>query len=174
MNEATENPTKIELLPPVHTSLDTAYLIKDYPYGFTLRTEMKIWVETKTTKAGKISQRVGRCTKNPKTARWNKSKFSTYSEIYVLFKNLENDGHIESDNVHEYNIVNRAGEFLSQYGTILSDKQRDSLTLYAAANYVRENAKISIVEHGCGAFYSALRDRLIDVDRKDLVKKIGA
>lgn len=59
-----------------HTSEATAYLVDDYPYGFTARTQIRYWLEEKPKKGWRfVSQ-----TMNPKTSRWNKPKASTYSD----------------------------------------------------------------------------------------------
>ena len=58
-----------------HDSINSAYIIDDYPYGFNQRTQKKVWIETKPKKGDRmISQ-----TLNPKTQRWNKPKASTFS-----------------------------------------------------------------------------------------------
>lgn len=77
-NTATE---KLNFLPDVHISKDTAYTIEDYPYGYTLRTTMYIWIEYKKW----MGYRVARQTINPKTGKENKPKFSTYSEYIRLY-----------------------------------------------------------------------------------------
>ena len=69
-----------------------AYVIDDSPYG-SMRTEMRVWVET--TDKG---QRTVRQTLNPKTDRWNKPKKSTYSDATVL--SMNEDGHIESKDMN--------------------------------------------------------------------------
>ena len=63
-----------------HTSPETAYVVDDYPYGFTLRTKIRYWIETKP----KMGQRFVSQTLNPKTGVWNKPKASTYSEVLVM------------------------------------------------------------------------------------------
>lgn len=63
-----------------HTSPDTAYLVTDYPYGYSVRTSIRYWVETKEG----FGQRFCSQTLNPKTKAWNKAKTSTYSPIVVL------------------------------------------------------------------------------------------
>ena len=59
-----------------HTSPETAYVVKDYPYGFKLRTSIRYWLEKKPGKGFRfVSQ-----TMNPKTGKWNAPKPSTYTE----------------------------------------------------------------------------------------------
>lgn len=58
-----------------HTSEETAYLIADYPYGFKLRCQMKVWLEYREGKGYRMVTR----TSNPKKpGTWNKEKASTY------------------------------------------------------------------------------------------------
>jgi hypothetical protein len=73
-----------------HTSEDTAYLIKDYPYGFTLRCQKKVWLEFRPGKGYRLVSR----TSNPKKGGiWNKPDKSTYTTIANLF--LDQDGHVQ-------------------------------------------------------------------------------
>lgn len=81
-----ETTTKKETFLFHHTSEDTAYFVEDYPYGFTLRTHIRYWVETHP----KLGDRFCSQTMNPKTGKWNKPKKGTYSLIVVLVKNEEN------------------------------------------------------------------------------------
>ena len=62
-----------------HVSEETAYLVKDYPYGFRLRCQIRYWLET--TNAG---DRFCSQTLNPKTSQWNKPKKSTYQAVGVM------------------------------------------------------------------------------------------
>jgi hypothetical protein len=64
---------------------ENAIEVTDYPYGFSLRTSLFIWVEHKPNKW----YRIGRSTINPKTGRENKPKYSTYSDYYRLYENEE-------------------------------------------------------------------------------------
>ena len=62
-----------------HTSPETAYLVADYPYGFTLRCQIRYWLEWHHTRGFRfVSQ-----TTNPKRPGivWNKPKASTYSKF---------------------------------------------------------------------------------------------
>lgn len=72
-----------------HTSEETAYLIADYPYGFTLRCQKKVWLEYRAGKGYRLVSR----TSNPKKGGiWNKEDKSTYSAIAAnLF--LDDQGH---------------------------------------------------------------------------------
>lgn len=80
-----------------HTSLETAKEVKDYPYGFRLRTEIYYWIET----VAKKGDRFCTCTRNPKNGRMNAPKKSTFSNIMALYVNSEN-GHIHVSSLGIY------------------------------------------------------------------------
>ena len=58
---------------------DTAYIVTDWPWGWTLKTEARFWIET--TKRG---DRFVQQTLNPKTGGWCKPKKQTYEAVLVL------------------------------------------------------------------------------------------
>lgn len=80
-----------KVLKPEHISEETAYMIEDYPWGFKLRTKMKIWIEDKKG----LGQRIVRQTLNPKTQKWCNPKKSTYYDFYVIF--IDEENHIKTD-----------------------------------------------------------------------------
>jgi len=57
----------------------TAYVVTDWPWGWTLKTEARFWIET--TKHG---DRFVQQTLNPKTGKWCKPKKQTYEAVLVL------------------------------------------------------------------------------------------
>lgn len=77
-----------------HVDQDTAYVVDDYPYGFTLRCKIRYWLHTPTkgSAAGKV--RLMSQTTNPKVPgeRWNKPKGSTYERWAVLIEDAR--GHV--------------------------------------------------------------------------------
>lgn len=81
-----------------HNSEATAYLIADYPYGFKLRCQMKVWLEHKPSKGWRMVCK----TSNPKKpGTWNKEKYSTYRELGGnLF--LDAQRHIQWEGVSIY------------------------------------------------------------------------
>jgi hypothetical protein len=80
-----------------HTSEATAYLVEDYPYGFTLRSQIRYWLEHKPKKGWRfVSQ-----TKNPKTGRWNKPKASTYTDWGAAMF-LDEKGHVAWTGIGPY------------------------------------------------------------------------
>lgn len=72
-----------------HTSPETAKIVEDYPWGYSLRTTVRYWVESK---AGH-GQRFCKQTMNPKTGKWCAPKHSTYSSVVVM--SLTDEGHVK-------------------------------------------------------------------------------
>lgn len=58
---------------------DSAYVVNNWPWGWTLKTEARFWIETT-----KVGDRFVQQTKNPKTGKWCKPKKSTYDAVLVL------------------------------------------------------------------------------------------
>ena len=82
-----------------HTSAETAYLVKDYPYGRRLRCQIRYWIETATKGSAKSEQRWVSQTTNPKVPAetWNKPKPSTYSALAVMY--LDEKDHVQAHRV---------------------------------------------------------------------------
>jgi len=70
-----------------HNSEETAYLVNNYPWGYTLKTKRKYWIETTTRGDRFVFQ-----TLNPKTNKWCKPKKSTYSAVLALY--IKDNGHV--------------------------------------------------------------------------------
>lgn len=95
------------------------YTVDNYPYGYTLRTQIKYWIET--TKNG---QRFVSQTLNPKSNLWNNPKKSTYSQIILIGLNEEN--HITYTGLSMYS-SEEAQRFKEKYESYLSDYQKTEL-----------------------------------------------
>jgi hypothetical protein len=93
-----------------HTSEATAYLVADYPYGYTTRTQIRYWLEHKPKKGWRfVSQ-----TLNPKTQRWNKPKASTYTEWGAAMY-LDDKGHVHWDGVGPYSDEQKILAFVTAF-----------------------------------------------------------
>lgn len=94
-----------------HTSEATAYLVADYPYGYTLRSQIRYWLEGPKPKKGWrfVSQ-----TMNPKTQRWNKPKASTYIE-WAAAMYLDEKGHVHWDGVGPYSDEQKILAFVTTF-----------------------------------------------------------
>lgn len=93
-----------------HTSPETAYVVDDYPYGYTLRTKIRYWLEYKAKKGFRlVSQTV-----NPKTGAWNKPKASTYSE-WAGAMYLDGNGHVQWNGLGVYSDEAKFLEFVTNF-----------------------------------------------------------
>ncbi len=93
-------PTKEQLMYG-HVSQETAYVVDDYPYGYTLRCSIRYWIET----SPKFGDRFCSQTINPKKSGevWNKPKKSTYYKMMFMYKDAEK-GHVN------WNAIDYSGE----------------------------------------------------------------
>lgn len=66
-----------------HDCFENAYEVDNYPWGFTLKTKRKYWIETKKG----FGDRFVFATLNPKNGKWCKPKAGTYEPVLVLAKN---------------------------------------------------------------------------------------
>lgn len=80
-----------------YNSMENALEVKDYPYGFRLRTSIFYWIETKKGKGDRFCTR----TINPKNGRFNAPKCSTYSPFLYLQTNEQ--GHVTTGGLTAYN-----------------------------------------------------------------------
>ena len=81
-----------------HISPETAYVVDDYPYGFTLRCRIRYWLEYKPNHGCRFMSQ----TTNPKRGdTWNKPKGSTYARFGgCMF--LDEQNHVQWDGLTEY------------------------------------------------------------------------
>jgi hypothetical protein len=82
-----------------HTSPETAYVVNDYPYGYTLRCMIRYWLEFKPKHGVRLMSQ----TTNPKRPgeQWNKPKGSTYSRFGGCMY-LDHQGHVKWSGLSEY------------------------------------------------------------------------
>lgn len=158
-----------QILPPVYTSFETAYLVEDYPYGFRLRTQIKFWIETRKDK----TQRVVSCTLNPKTDKWNKPKASTYSMVRVLFIDAKT-GHLENNGLSQYD-SSEAAKFLAEYGDGMTEWHKGQLTIFAAYHMAQDETGLKLygaTEEIRKIIYAKRDEILARMGREDLIAKI--
>lgn len=126
-----------------HTTPETAYVVADYPYGFTLRCQIRYWIETKA----KVGQRVMSQTTNPKRPGvvWNKPKASTYSAIRVLY--LAENGHVENDGLGVYSETADILKFADTYRAAFTERDERVIKqlafLAAQADTKREARRVA-------------------------------
>lgn len=78
-----------------HVSAETAYVVDDYPYGYTLRCRIRYWLHTADRGAARGKVRLMAQTTNPKRPGepWNNPKASTYNPWAVMYR--DSRGHVE-------------------------------------------------------------------------------
>ncbi len=118
-----------------HTSPETAVVIDDYPYGYTLRCKIRYWMEHKT----RFGYRLVSQTTNPKREGefWNKPKPSTYSPLAVMVE-LDN-GHISQRALRLYPSVEDAEAFWADHGGVLEGTDEGKLL-----DIIRKVAKAAV------------------------------
>jgi hypothetical protein len=106
-----------------HVSFDTAYVQSDYPWGFKLRTERRVWIETAQKGAGKGKQRLMVQTKDPRTGRWCAVKAGVYAERVTLLEEVANPGYLTWINTTLWHV----DEFLALWGAHLTTDESKAL-----------------------------------------------
>lgn len=82
-------------------SEETSYVVDDYPYGFTLRTQIRYWVERRD----KFGERFCSQTLNPKTGKWNAPKKANYYPVVIMYEDDETPnelGYVKYDALSNY------------------------------------------------------------------------
>ena len=119
-----------------HISPETAYVVDDYPYGYTLRCKIRYWLEFKKRHGFRLMSQ----TTNPKRPGevWNKPKASTYVRFGACMF-LNEDGHVKWTGLSEYCNGAEAQAWLDQWGEGVPDfpigkgTARDLLRKWVAA-----------------------------------------
>jgi hypothetical protein len=112
-----------------HTSPETAYVVDDYPYGFSLRCKIRYWLECHPKHGVRfVSQ-----TTNPKRGNvWNKPKASTYQRFGgCMF--LDDAGHVQWNGLNEYSSGAEALAFAETYGAGVPEAAQGRLREWVAA-----------------------------------------
>lgn len=152
-----------------HFSPETAHLVEDYPYGFTLRTSIRYWIETVPKKGDRFCSQ----TRNPKVAGevWNKPKKSTYVDVGVMYR--DEQGHVTWTGINAYASAEDLAAFTAVVGDNLNPIQAQMLRIItkvqaiAATRAQAINAQVAAREagaqaHAAGAERIVPRDTLVD------------
>jgi hypothetical protein len=118
-----------------HISPETAYVVADYPYGYTLRCQIRYWIEYKP----RVGFRLVSQTSNPKRAGlvWNKPKASTYCKFGgCMF--LDDEEHVKWAGLTEYCDATEAQWFLDTYGAGVPEAGQAILKTWVAAKIAYE------------------------------------
>jgi hypothetical protein len=95
-----------------HTSPETAYLVENYPYGYTLRCKIRYWLEYNPSFGIRFCSQ----TTNPKKSFefWNKPKKSTYASISACMYLNEID-HVHWSELTNYSSYQEAFEWKEKF-----------------------------------------------------------
>lgn len=93
-----------------HISVETAYMIDDYPYG-RLRCKRRVWLESDAKRGFRFVAQ----TENPKNGRWNAPHKSTYTEVAACLY-LDEQGHVQWTGVTPYTEAAIAFSFAQTFG----------------------------------------------------------
>ncbi len=106
-----------------HTSQETAYVVDDYPYGFTLRCKIRYWLEYKKGHGYRLVSQ----TTNPKKPYevWNKPKASTYAPLGVMF--LDEKDYVQWTTVGYWSSVENLQAFKETYREGLNEDEMKML-----------------------------------------------
>lgn len=112
-----------------HISPETAYLVDDYPYGYTLRCKIRYWLEYKP----RVGFRFMSQTTDPRRGdRWNNPKASTYSKFGgAMF--LDDKGHVHWTGLGEYSDGAEAKAWSDKWRDGVPDAGLDILDRWVAA-----------------------------------------
>jgi hypothetical protein len=112
-----------------HVSPETAYVVDDYPYGYTLRCRIRYWLEYSPKHGFRfVSQ-----TTNPKKGNiWNKRKTSTYMRFGgAMF--LDENGHVQWSGLSEYCTGAEAQAWAEKFGEGVPEAGRELLRKWVAS-----------------------------------------
>jgi len=100
-----------------HTSIETSYLVSDYPWGFKLRTEKQFWIEFKETQGYRFCSR----TKDPRTGKWCAAKNGTYCKIAMCMY-LDEKEHVTYSAITEYSEAKDIKAFAESFPEAVTDR----------------------------------------------------
>lgn len=131
MNTTTQQPIYLQ----GHTCKENAYEVKDYPYGFRLKTSIFYWIETKKGKGDRFCS----YTINPKTGRPNAPKCSTYSTFMYMY--LNEQGYVTHGVIDAYD----HDEFEARFEFILN-----KLDMLYITSDQQSNIRVNLYQHILG------------------------
>lgn len=128
-----------------HVSPETAFLVEDYPYGFTLRCKIRYWLEYRKG----FGYRFVSQTTNPKKSYeyWNKPKAGNYHVLAVMVQNVEN-GYIgiETLRSHGWSKEEDIKEFENRHAIAMqSDLNQAILKYIRLSNKISDSMSYEIV-----------------------------
>lgn len=121
-----------------HTSPDTAYVVADYPYGYTLRCQIRYWLDCHPKRGVRLMSQ----TSNPKRPGlvWNKPKASTYCRFGGAMY-LDDNGHVKWSGLTEYSNGAEASAWRDQFGAAVPIAAQDMMNRWVAAKVAYDGAR---------------------------------
>jgi len=107
-------------------------LVKNYPFGFSLRTTIKYWIEVTKRGSRFCSQTI-----NPKTGLWCKPKKSTYDALKFLV--IDNTGKVTTLSLDYNDDKSKIKLFIDLFKGDMSDQQKIEFSKVAGYSKVMEN-----------------------------------
>lgn len=143
-----------------HIDEDSAYIVEDYPWGFTTKTTARFWVETISKKRG--GQRFVKQTLNPKTGIWCKPKKTVYSSIIVMY--LDKNNYIAYENLIDFGLGSderkeEIDTFFEIHKEHFTDYQKKEIEILRSYNEVLKNVKFTSKMSEFGAMSLATNEK---------------
>jgi hypothetical protein len=120
-----------------HVSPETAFVVDDYPYGYSLRCKIRYWLEFHPRHGFRfVSQ-----TTNPKRGDvWNKPKASTYYKFGAAMY-LDDQEHVSWAGLSEYSDGAEAQAFKDKYFEGVPEAGRSTLNQWVAMKLAYDGAR---------------------------------
>lgn len=121
-----------------HVSPDTAYVVKDYPYGFKLRCQIRYWLDCNLKHGARLISQ----TSNPKKPGtvWNKTNASTYARFAGCMY-LDETGHVQWEGLTEYTDSTEALAWVAEYGAGCPELLVPTMNKWVRAKTAYDKAK---------------------------------
>ena len=113
-------------------------LVKNYPWGFRLKTTIKYWIET-TKRGGRFCSQ----TINPKTGQWCKPKKTTYSAI--MFLTIDKTGKVTYTTLSYNDDKTKIEVYRQRFKEYMNDGQFEEFIKVAAYTKAMENVTFEVV-----------------------------
>lgn len=111
-----KNPGDMTEILAGHHTMETAYIVDDYPYGFRLRCKIRYWMEFNPKKGFRLWSQ----TTNPTRGdAWNKPKASIYSLVAGCMI-LDGEKHVTWTSLSEYADTIECKDWRTKYGAGLT------------------------------------------------------
>ncbi len=115
----------VETILTGHTSPETAYVVNDYPYGFTLRCKIRYWLEYKRGHGFRLVSQTTNPKRQPRPIDnidrngevWNKPKASTYGGLAAMY--LDEKAHVQWSSVGMFDDAATLEKFAERFADAL-------------------------------------------------------